>query len=258
MTTVTICEQEKTETGFKAILSFDRHTSFDVEVRDPFAIAQEQNLEWYFERWLVFPGLDTVRAEAAQASVREYGEALFEMVFGDRDAYHYYRQCPKPLRIEIEGDSPEFQALHWEALWEPDAPRPLAVDGVMVRHSTRPPREEVRAASAEVIRLLVVTARPGEEQDINHRTISRPLMTLIQKSRLRVQVDLLRPATFEALSNHLEEKGAGYYHIVHLDLHGSVIAYDQLASLSHDRYSFRFGASNSKFGMYQEILTNLQ
>ena len=35
----------------------------------------------------------------------------------------------------------------------------------------------------------------------------------------------MRPGTFEALRDQLEERGAGYYDLIHLDVHGSVNEY---------------------------------
>ncbi|MCY7321383.1 MAG: CHAT domain-containing protein, partial [Phormidesmis sp. CAN_BIN36] len=249
MSIITIREQQKTETGFKAVLIFDGDNEYPIEVCDPFTPLEEERLEWYFERWLEFPGLDTVKAEAAKVSVRSYGESLFEQVFKrDSDAYSEYKGIRNSIRqIEIIGNSPEFQALHWEAVHDPQMPRPLAVDRVMVRKLKLVPERAIVAPSP-VINLLVVTARPGEENDVNHRTVSRPLIELIGQSKLRVKVDLLRPATFEALSDHLEEKGAGFYHIVHLDMHGAVMSYEQLESMPPDRFTFRaFGEQVEPF-----------
>jgi len=53
-------------------LSFDGRVNFQVEVRNPFGLAEEASLEWYFEDWLQFPMLDTVRATAAAASIWAY------------------------------------------------------------------------------------------------------------------------------------------------------------------------------------------
>ena len=250
MSIITIREQQKTETGFQASVSFDDATTgYLIEVRDPFTPGEEERLEWYFEEWLVFPYVDTVRAEAAKVSVRAYGESLFEQVFKrDIEAYSAYKQSRDSIRqIKIIGKSPEFQALHWEALHDPQMPRPLAIDRVMVRQVQSTEKQAIVAPSP-VINLLVVTARPGEENDVNHRTISRPLIEAIQTSQLRVKVDLLRPATFEALSKHLEEKGDGFYHIVHLDMHGAVMSYEELQSMPPDRFTFRaFGQDVERF-----------
>ncbi len=266
MFTITIREQQKTETGFKASLSFDGVTEYAIDVCDPFPSEQEAELEWYFEQWLTYPLLDKVRAEQARDSVRSYGESLFEQVFKqDAEIYSEYKAIRDAIaQIEIVGDSTEFQALHWEALHDPQMPRALAVDRVMVRKRVRATagnaisagrNSEGTVAPAPVINLLVVTARPGEENDVNHRTISRPLMELIQQSQLRVKVDLLRPATFEALTQHLDDKGAGFYHIVHLDMHGAVMSFDQLESMRGDRFTFRFGEPLERFEGVQAFLS---
>jgi hypothetical protein len=266
MSTITIREREKTENGFKAFLSFEGGTEYAIEVSNPFTAQEEARLEWYFERWLVFPHLEPVKAQAAKESVRSYGERLFEQVFkSDVDAYSDYKGIQAQIKqIEIAGNSPEFQALHWEALQDPQQPRPLAVDCVMVRKRGKNPAGKAVVERSPVIKLLVVTARPGEENDVNHRTISRPLMAAIQKSKLRVQVDLLRPGTFEALTKHLEEKGEGYYHIVHLDMHGAVMSYAEVEELLKKEeksnpvnpLSFReFGNELKEFAGYKALLS---
>ena len=139
MTVITLREQHPTDTGFAAELIFDGRSRYPITLTDPFSPAQERRLEWYFEKWLVFPQWDERKAQDAKASVGEYGEALFAQVFKSHfDAYSEYRQIRGNLgnvRIEIEGNTPEFQALHWEALKDPDLPRPLAVDCVMLRKS---------------------------------------------------------------------------------------------------------------------------
>ena len=76
MPVITIREGQKAETVstsiFTATLSFDGRVNFQVEVQSPFGLAEEASLEWYFEDWLQFPMLDTVRATAAAASIWAY------------------------------------------------------------------------------------------------------------------------------------------------------------------------------------------
>ncbi|BAY07648.1 tetratricopeptide repeat protein [Calothrix sp. NIES-2098] len=231
MPIITIREESTTEGGFNAILSFDGRGDYLVKITDPFTPKVEKQLEWYFEEWLIFPLLDTVKAEAAAASIKTYGEQLFEQVFRvDFNAYSAYQRLRSnlsQLQIEIVGKTPEFQALHWEALRDQDLPRPLAVNCVMVRKRNQPAPIYAEVQTSPVINLLVVVARPDEEQDVGYRTISRPLIELIENSHLRVNVELLRPGTYQALSQHLEAKGAGYYHVIHLDCHGALMTYEQ-------------------------------
>jgi len=77
--------------------------------------------------------LDQPRAQAAARSVEEYGKTLYSQVFRDAAliaAYGAYN--PDEVRIEIIGP-PEFHSLHWEAMWNPKSPKPLAVRAAIVR-----------------------------------------------------------------------------------------------------------------------------
>ncbi|QEI40323.1 Photosystem I assembly protein Ycf3 [Dolichospermum sp. UHCC 0315A] len=242
MSVITIREQQQIATGFAASLSFG-DGEYDIIITDPFTPQEERELEWYFEEWLVYPIVDTVKAERAKNSVKTYGERLFDQVFQDKKAYSKYQQLKNNLsqvQIEIVSKTPEFQALHWEALQDTDFPRPLAVDCVMLRKSVNSAVGSVNLPPSSVINLLVVVARPDEEKDVGYRTISRPMLELIENGKLRVNVELLRPGTYQALSQHLEEKGANFYHIIHLDMHGALLTHEQVEKPSAvNRYLFK-------------------
>lgn len=250
MPLVTICEQQPIASGFAATLTIDNQARYDITIQDPFNDQQERELEFYFEDWIRFPFDQQVKAQRAAQSIQTYGEELFGQIFADQDAYSSYQQTCRGglnyLQIEIQGDSPEFQALHWEALKDPKQPRPLAVECLFTRKRFRQGGVKIDLQPSPVINLLVVTARPDEEADVGYRTISRPLIDAIQQAQLRVNVELLRPGTFEALSNYLENK-AGFYHIIHFDAHGGLLTYDQFQSgVEKDRYIFqaRYGRSD--------------
>jgi len=244
MPTITISEHQLNEAGFVARVTVDHQRQYEVTVSDPFDEREERSLEFYFEEWIQFPFDERVRAERARDSVKAYGEALFAQVFRqDPDAYSDYREACRGgltnLQIEIEGESPAFQALHWEAMKDPQQPRPFAVDTVFVRKRFQRGGLPVDLQPSPVINLLVVTARPDEEKDVGYRTISRPLIDAIERGRLRVNVELLRPGTFKALSEHLEGK-AGFYHMVHFDAHGGLMSYAQFeAGAKNNRYLFQ-------------------
>ncbi len=243
MKIITIREGQQTAEGFAATVRIDGQSDYPITVSDPFSARQEQDLEFYFEEWIRFPFDQRVKAQRAAASVKDYGEALFGQVFADADAYSDYRLACRDgltnLCLEIEGESPDFQALHWEALKDPKQPRPLAVEAVFTRKRYQRGVMPIDLQPSPVINLLVVTARPDEEKDVGYRTISRPLIDAIEKGRLRVNVELLRPGTFEALSAHLEGK-AGFYHMVHFDAHGGLMSYAQFeAGAKNERYLFQ-------------------
>ncbi|MBD1857162.1 MULTISPECIES: tetratricopeptide repeat protein [Leptolyngbya] len=228
-------------TGFDAIVSI-AGSEFEITVSDPFAEQDEKLLEWYFEQWIQFPFSDGTIAKRAADSVRSYGENLFDQVFAGR-AYGAYQRVNTPLshlEIVISGD-PEFQALHWEAMWDRDFARPLAIDCVMVRQ--RRIRGKVNTGQVQespVLNLLIVTARPNEEKDVGYRTISRPMVEAIRDAELRVNVEIVRPGTYEAFVQHLEAKPEGFYHVVHFDLHGGLMDYQQFQTYSHQAGNYTF------------------
>ena len=248
MPAITIREQGKTAAGFKAQVIIENHNRVEYEIpeiKDPFREKEEKQLEWYFEEWLKYPMLDQVRAETAAASIKDYGENLFEQVFGDRNVYSAYqglRGNLSQVRMAIASNDPDFHALHWEALRDPDLPRPLAVDCVMVRSINKPRPIPAKVKESPTINLLVVVARPDEERDVGYRTISRPLLELMENSRFRVNLDLLRPGTYKALAQHLEGKGEGYYHLIHFDVHGALMSYEQFQQgVEVNRLSYQRG-----------------
>lgn len=251
MTLITIRERSAEGEGFHASLAFDNGPEFSAFVRDPFSPEEESRLEWYFEEHLRFPFADRVRAREAAESVQEYGEILFEQVFADRDAYAEYRdavsQGIESVRVEVAG-SPEFQRLHWEALKDPRLPRPLTLDAPMSRKNLRPTPVSAQSRPSPTLNVLVVTARPGGGRDVGYRTISRPLVEALRRAGLPVHVEILRPGTYQALSNHLQDvrsrHGAGFYHAIHLDVHGAVLTHDELqggAETSRFLYRGRYG-----------------
>jgi len=236
---IRIQEQSVQNDGFHAVVSFDYGPQYPITVRDPFDQKQEAEVEWYFEQHLEFPFTQKVRARKAAASIATYGEILFKHVFLDnKDVYAEFKALLKvgleQVQIEVTG-SPKFHALHWEALKDPELAKPLALQAMMVRRNMQPPPFEVSVQPGPTINLLIVTARPYGMKDVSYRTISRPLVEALRQTDLRVNIDMLRPGTYKMLENHLREttskQGAGYYHVIHFDLHGSLLSYPLWQSL---------------------------
>ena len=236
MTLITIRETGSSDESPNAAVSFDKHGEYPITITDPFSEKEEKRLEWYFEEHLRFPFLENVRADVARKSVASYGVALFDQVFQDKSAYGHYTQARQEgvdtLRFEIMGSPEFFHHLHWEALKDPELPLPFAVESPMVRSTFQSPTTYAQSQPSPTINLLIVTARPGERRDIGSRTITRPLVESLRRAKLKVRVDIVRPGTYEALTKHLDlvrdKHGAGFYHIVHFDLHGGLLTYDEL------------------------------
>jgi tetratricopeptide (TPR) repeat protein len=218
----------------QATISFDNGPLYPITISDPFTEKEESELEWYFEQYLCFPFTETVRAKKAADSITTYGEKLFEQIFGERKVYANYKNCLaaglNTLQIEIAG-SPSFQRWHWEALYDPELQQQLALQATIVRKNLIPQTFPASMRPSPTINVLVVVARPGGKQDVGYRTISRPLVESLRKTDIPVQIEILRPGTYRALDNHLRDvtarHGTGYYHVMHFDMHGAVLSYDQ-------------------------------
>ncbi len=244
MPTITIRERAgSTEQVLHATLIIDEGNEFPIEVADPFSAEEEQRLEWYFEEHLRFPFTEQVKRDAAAASVQVYGEKLFAQVFKDPQAlidYGQLRQHPgvSELTFEIVG-SPEFHRLHWEALKDPALPLAFALEAPLIRKSAHVQPVRAMAAPSPTINVLLVTARPMGRGDVGYRTISRPLVETLRQANPRVKIDILRPATYQALVAQLDAvrtaHGPGYYHVIHFDVHGGLLTFAQFDQIEQQK-----------------------
>ncbi len=248
ITTIRIRELSEQNGTFSAVVSFNSGTEYPIAVRDPFTPEQEQELEWYFEEHLRFPFTKKVRASEAAKSITTYGEALFRQVFQGNPGINFpYMSAVQSgldkTRIEIAG-SPKFHALHWEALKDPQFKNPLALQATMVRQNLNPPPLQASVHPSPTINLLIVTARPRGKQDVGYRTISRPLVESLRQAGIPVQIDILRPGTYKELENRLRAVPTGHYHVIHFDVHGAVLTFEQMQQVQEfSRYTY-----NQRYG----------
>ncbi len=254
MALIRIQEQAGGPNGSNATVSFENGPPYPLTVGDPFTEEEEKRLEWYFEEHLQFPFTNQVLATTIAASIPTYGEALFKQVFADPEAYVTYKHCLQAglnkIQFEIAG-SPEFHRWHWEALKDPKLPRPLVLSATMVRKNLKPQVLPATVRPSPTINLLIVSARPFGKSDVGYRTISRPLVEGLRQAGLPVRIDIVRPGTYKALENHLRDvstqHGVGYYHMIHFDVHGALLAYDELKEeqeANHYLYHSRYGRAD--------------
>src|SRR5437868_936455 len=68
-------------------------------------------------------------------------------------------------------------------------------------------------------RVLLVIARPYGERDVPLGTIARPMTEALRLLRPRIELEVLRPPTFDELQKRLNAR-RGFYNLVHFDGHG--------------------------------------
>lgn len=173
--------------------------------------ADWADLRWYMERYLeqANEAAEQARAERIENRLKQLGGELFRKLFeanGDcQRIWFALSNHLRDLRIEIETDVQVDSRLPWELLYnaETDSYLPLAVSSFVHTHQGSP-HSPINPAPAEQLRVLLVICRPKEAQDVPFRSVAmRILKGSSQASRRQFQLDLLRPATFEALSARL-------------------------------------------------------
>jgi len=207
-----------------------------------------EDLRWYLEDYLQYP-LEPAPKIAARIEQRmaDIGTQLFRAVFDSSPtAQRLWARLQPSLndtRIEIITEIREATSIPWELLRDPLTNTPLALEAsAFVRAQTDPARparpldQSPLEEGESKIRILLVICRPRGRDDVPFRSVaSRILRSLSQDARDIVQLDVLRPATFEQLGKMLREaKRAGApYHVVHFDGHGTYMVMpepDQLAA----------------------------
>ncbi|MCI0478541.1 MAG: CHAT domain-containing protein, partial [Anaerolineales bacterium] len=204
-----------------------------VRTRFTFALSpqDDEDLRWYLEDYLQYP-LDPAPTIAArvEARMKDIGENLFHSVFesGEPARRMWARLQPElnNTRVEIITDVAQATAIPWELMRDPLMNEVLAL---RARQFVRAPSDQAQPpklpqVSEGKIRILLVICRPNAGADVPFRSVaSRIVKSLSEQAREFVQLDVLRPPTFEQLGKVLREaKFRGQpYHVVHFDGHGT-------------------------------------
>jgi tetratricopeptide (TPR) repeat protein len=182
-----------------------------------------EDLRWYLEDYLLAPfGVWEDRGPAVQERLAGWGDAAFGAVFGAgsaRDAYQRARD--RDLEVVFRSAEPRLLGLPWELMRDGAGPVALGQGGI-----SRSLPVADGAGTLEVpggrLRVLMVIARPQGINDVGYQMVARPLLERLEAVRGEVRLTVLRPPTFDALSQvvtQAAEAGAPF-HVVHFDGHG--------------------------------------
>lgn len=190
---------------------------------------EQESMRWYLEDYLQFPQ-DPAPSYARQIEQRmaEVGEQIFLELFERREAWEIWymvRDRIEDTRIEILSRLPHPLQAPWELMRDPIKNIRLALQSRAFVH-TLDRQGDIPAArliDTDRVRILIVICRPGGAEDIPFRSVANSLLNgLGDELRRRCQIDVLRPPTFDRLSEVLGAARAEGrpYHIVHFDGHG--------------------------------------
>lgn len=198
----------------------------------PFEMSpqDQEDLRWYLEDYLQFPH-DPAPTIAARIERRmmEIGTELFTAVFGSstqavRLWAKVYEQA-SDLRVEIVTSVRQAAAIPWELLRDPHTDTVLALSAAaFVRtHQEAAVTPKPLDAASGPIRILLVICRPKQGNDVPFRSVaSRLVKALTDDARAVIQLDVLRPPTYEQFAKTLRQakRDDRPYHVVHFDGHG--------------------------------------
>lgn len=250
--TLRITQVAEAEGRYRVELALEGDTSHQPPATAHFEFKltdqDREDLRWYMEDYAEYP-LDPAPTIAARIEQRivEIGLELFNKVFeSSKTAERLWARMQDRLndtRIEVITDIREATAIPWELLRDPLTREPLALSAqAFVRSQTdvtRPLRSLDTSPLEEgesKIRILLVICRPRGRQDVPFRSVaSRILRGLGTEAGDIVQLDVLRPPTFEQLAKTLRaaKRAKQPYHAVHFDGHGLYMEMpgpDQLAA----------------------------
>ena len=205
----------------------------------PLMEADLNDLRWYLEDYLRAPyAVYEERGRAIEGRLRAWGETLFAALFGagkpGRDLYLQAREGAPELAFLSH--SPAFLGLPWELLKDPERELPLALAMPAFDRSLRVAGAAVASPPGDVLRVLIVIARPSGLADVGYQMMARPLLQRLDALRGKVALTVLRPPTLERLSAelHIAAEAGEPYHILHFDGHGTFgRATTEIAGASH-------------------------
>jgi tetratricopeptide (TPR) repeat protein len=181
-------------------------------------------LRWYQEDFLDYPfHPETDHADKVVDALQQWGLLAFSALFGSMHGRDWFKDATRngheQLRLIISSDDPRILGWPWEALRDPETD--VLALGCQIERKLNQNADPLPLSATlpeDKVNILLVTARPFEA-DVGYRSISRPLIDLIENQQLPASVTLLRPPTFDQLLEHLREHPDNY-HILHFDGHG--------------------------------------
>jgi hypothetical protein len=222
-------------------------------LNDPLTEEKYQECEWYLEQCLREVPFNLKRKDKAEEAIAQYGQKLANEL-----QWHGFELEYPNIKVDVRkhssrtGDMRPSQStihsLHWEQLeaiasWpgiqdpatkvrvrrviDPIIPKQLEPG---IRHYKQGKQFNILLI---VARDLEQKAKPGGDFDLEDVSPAVAYRSIINtQNRLnrrppgseRIQLEVVRPGSFEALEHHLRrrtaEQGLGYFRLIHFDTHG--------------------------------------
>jgi tetratricopeptide (TPR) repeat protein len=183
-------------------------------------------LAWYYETYPINAGPSGhFRAARVEAQLPAWGSALFHAIMPRGSAAYQAWQEHKDggASIWLAGRSAEYLSLPWELARTSNTTEPIGECNGITRALDSPHRfEQVHLQRPR--RVLLVISRPEGTPSISFLLFARDLLEQMKSFSRDVEVEVLRPPTFEAFCERIQmaETEGRPFDIVHFDGHGAI------------------------------------
>ena len=212
----------------------DDDGSGELSFANPIADKDLLDIQWYVETYGAHSLGDPDDGEGQRiaAQLPRWGKKLFHAVFQHPDAarlfYAFQNAEDQHRLLTISAGYPAILALPWELLHDASLP-----DGTFLFHEK--PSISIRRRVAGALKgreafafvpkdrahLLFVVSRPEDVGFLDPRADAQPVLDAIDwHAPGRVSWEFLRPPTFDALLERLDDHGKPVVDILHFDGHG--------------------------------------
>ena len=204
----------------------EQHEAPPVDFRDPLDDSDRLEIDWYFQEYLDHPfGPAKARAEAVEAGLRNLGRLLFEIVFAGNERAQQLMAVAtadglEGYQLAVVSPRAEFLSVPWELMNQPNVGY-LATNLASIVHrvDAGPLPAYEGTLDTEQLNVLLVCPSPepvGMETTSATVSLATETVKVLESLDVQVELDYLRPPTFEALTQELERRPA-YYHVVQFD-----------------------------------------
>lgn len=222
----------------------DKQQAGPMRFVSPLTDKDQEEIRWYLEIYgaKYTSEVDDARASGIQKNFAVWGEALLGAVLGRPETSLFldrFDQETEDRTVTIATTVPEILALPWELLRHPQRGYWL------LQHPRISLRRRLRSGvTAEVatvqpknkLQVLYVIARPVDAEFIDPRAEAQPVLNAIaEQAADRVEVEFLRPGTFRALVERLQDGQLPTVDILHFDGHGAFNQIEGMGSLVFSR-----------------------
>lgn len=229
-------------------------TEYLIPIKSLPSFMSQKELSWHYDFYPRNPVVDKVDHIQARHILREYGERLWKSLFEGKNAAREIEEHilsgNQSVKLDIVGSS-KIHGIPWEIIWSPRLEQPLATCAYIERRSNLAFCDNLIPKCKKRLRILLVCARPQGKFDAPLLSIAKPLLEHMDTNNVTADIHIVFPGTFMALQEHLQlataKHGPGYYHVLHLDLHGLIASSAELFV----RYGIRSDRELSKFLVFE-------